>query len=48
MFDWVLNTPLNTITNVFPDVSKLKLMTFRNFFHQLTFPTNTCQRLRRI
>ena len=40
MFDWVLtwryismvlNTPLNTITNFFPDVSKLKLMTLEFF-----------------
>ena len=28
MFDWVLNTPRNTITNFFPDISTLKLMAF--------------------
>ena len=48
MFDWVLNTPLNTITIFFPGVSKLKLMNFSFFFHRLTFAINTCQRLRRI
>ena len=48
MFDWVLNTPLNTITTFFPDVSKLKYMTFSFCFQRLAFPTNTCQRLRRI
>ena len=48
MLDWVLSTPLNAITIFFPDVSKLKLMTFSMFFQRLTFPTNTCQRLRRI
>ena len=48
MFDWVLNMPLKTTTIFFPDVSKLKLMNFWNFFQWLTFPTNTCQRLRRI
>ena len=31
MFAWVINTPLNTIKKFFPDVSKLKLMTFSNF-----------------
>ena len=48
MFDWVLNTPLNTIKKNFPGVSKIKLMTFSIFFQRLTFPANTCQRLRRI
>ena len=48
MFDWVLNTSLNTITTLFLDVSKLKLMTFRIFFQQLIFPSNTRSRLRRI
>ena len=46
MFDWVLNTSLNTITTLFLDVSKLKLMTFRIFFQQLIFPSNTRSRLR--
>ena len=46
MFDWFLNTPLNIITIFFPDVSTLKLMTFWICFQRLTFPTNTCQRLR--
>ena len=32
MFNWVLNTPLNTIINFFPDVSTLKLMSFWFFF----------------
>ena len=32
MFNWILNTPLNTIINFFPDVSTLKLMTFWFFF----------------
>ena len=41
MFDWVLNTPLNTITIFFPDIPTLKFMTFRIFFQRLTFPTNT-------
>ena len=48
MFDWVLNTPLNTITIFFAEVSKLKYMTFSFCFQRLAFPTNTCQRLRRI
>ena len=43
---WVLNTPLNTIATFFLDVSKLKLMTFSIFFQRLTFPPNTCQRIR--
>ena len=46
MFDWFLNTPLNTRTIFFPYVSTLKLMTFWICFQRLTFPTNTCQRLR--
>ena len=37
MFDWVLNTPLNTTANIFLDVSKLKLMTFRFFFSTINF-----------
>ena len=37
MFDWVLNTPLNTIANFLLDVSKLKSMTFRNFFSTVNF-----------
>ena len=48
MFDWLLNTPLNTITNFFPDVSKTKLLNFCIFLQLLTFPTNTRQRLWRI
>ena len=27
MLNWILDTPRNTITNFFPDVSKLKLIT---------------------
>ena len=42
MFDWVLNTPLNN--SFFPDVSKVKLMTFQIVFQKSTFPTNTCQK----
>ena len=34
MFDWVLNTPLNTIAIFLPGVFKLKLLTFSNFFQQ--------------
>ena len=30
-FDLVLNTPLNTMTIFFPDVSKVKLTTFKHF-----------------
>ena len=37
MFDWVLNTPLNTIANFLLDVSKLKSMTLRNFFSTVNF-----------
>ena len=36
MFGWVLNTPLNTII-FFPDVSKLKLLTFEFFILLLLF-----------
>ena len=42
MFDWVLNTPLNTIKKIFPGVSKIKLMTFSIFFSTINFP---CQYL---
>ena len=42
MFEWILNTTLNTVTNFF----QIKVDDF--FFQRLTFPTNTCQRLRRI
>ena len=50
MFDWALNTPLNTYYNnfFFSDVSTLKLMTFLMLFQRLIFPTNTCQKLKRI
>ena len=37
MFDWVLNTPLNTTANIFLDVSKLNLMTFWSFFSTINF-----------
>ena len=42
MFDWVLNTPLNTIAILFPGVSKLKLMSFSIFFSTINF---SCQYL---
>ena len=42
MFDWVLNTPLNTIKKIFPGVSKIKLMTFSIFFSTINF---SCQYL---
>ena len=37
MFDWVLNTLLNTITIFFSGVSKLKLMAFSIFFSTINF-----------
>ena len=42
MFDWVLNMPLNTITILFSWPFHIKVNDF------LSFPTSTCQRLRRI
>ena len=37
MFDWVLNAPPNATTIFFPDVSKLKLMTFSIVFSTINF-----------
>ena len=39
MFDWVLNTPLNTIKKFFQRL-QIKVNEFFNFFQLLTFPTS--------